>query len=93
MQRESNHSGLDVEMVEKEIRRLHQQALPSVFRRFHYHCLRQGQQDLGPISTSKVKPREQGDDAPLAMVETIMTAATRRLLGGDQRARVGNGDH
>lgn len=71
-----NSQLVEVGLLTEEIRQ--QFALPTV-KHYQYRCLRQGGQEDGGKLTKEVVPRTAKVDAPLAVAETIIKSAKRRL--------------
>lgn len=70
--------------MEKEIRRLQFQD-DKLFKRFSYSCLRRGQDKEGMILAKEARPRDGQSGAALAVAETMICAAQRRLHTGEKR--------
>ncbi|MDW7682496.1 MAG: VWA domain-containing protein [Bacillota bacterium] len=69
--------------VEREIRRLQQLPEEKCFQRFHYRCVRRGKENEGAILLREPKPRIHDYNGTLAVAETVISAAQRRLRTGE----------
>ena len=68
-----------IEAVEREIRRLQKLQDEKRLQRFHYRCIRRGKEKDGSLLAREARPREWGDGTAIAVAETVITAAERRL--------------
>ena len=68
----------EIEAVENEIRRL-QQHKKDAANKLPFTCLRQGHDPNSAFTSRKVKKREEGEHANLAVAETMVVAAIRSL--------------
>lgn len=71
--------------MEKEIKRLQNLQDEKRFQRYHYRCIRHGQDTEGTLSGQKAKLRIRGESGVLAVPETMINAAMRRLSTGDSQ--------
>ncbi|MBS4022388.1 MAG: VWA domain-containing protein [Dethiobacter sp.] len=67
--------------VEKEIRRLQEEQSVKIFQRFNYKRVRQSRQTIGAIPEREAKYRDEQPAVSLAVAETMISAALRRLHG------------
>ncbi|MBS3900692.1 MAG: VWA domain-containing protein [Dethiobacter sp.] len=81
----SENTNVELQTVEKEIRRLQNLYAEKRFQRFSYHCLRHGQKKRGDSLSREAKVRGNSDNAGLAVPETMISAALRRLASKSAR--------
>jgi magnesium chelatase subunit D len=81
----SVESVCQAQAVEKEIRRLQQMPEDKKFQRFHYRCVKRGKENNGNVLSREPKPRDADHTGTLAVAETVICAAQRRLCSDPQR--------
>ncbi|MCW3490808.1 vWA domain-containing protein [Dethiobacter alkaliphilus] len=78
-----SQDGGEMQVVENEIRRLQRLQEEKTFQRYHYRCVRHGQNNEGFYTLRETQPRQHGCRDSLAVAETMICAARRRLTSGD----------
>lgn len=75
----SENANVELQTVEREIRRLQNLYAEKLFRRFNYRCVRHGQKRTGEYFSREAQVRCSGKKNSLAVPETMIAAALRRF--------------
>ena len=81
----TEQDGAELQAVEQEIRRLQRLRKDEGFQRYHYRCVRHGNDNEGTHTSREPQLRQEGNRDRLAVAESMICAARRRLVTNDTK--------